>query len=351
MIRKISGILLFFLSGLLLATYFGGNIPVIYLLMWIMVSGIAVLYYYLLPSSLPCSLEIPSSCAKGEKVTGYLHINHDGILPIFCGKATINLRSLYYRQEETITLDITLMGREEGIAAFDLELPYTGMLEITLQKAEIYGIFGLGKKTILSSLKKSLTVMPDIREIAIDFPPLDKVDPEGEKLRDNSRGYDPGSYQGIRPYTQGDSMKNIHWKLTGKTEELMVKELGLPSGREARLYLETGLQNLHPSAIDCLIEDYFSLSVELIHQGYPHILCWNNSKGNLEEYRTDSMEMLEMAMEPLFHIKFWKSSENTDTKIYYMSHDRKYTYGFYHDDAGDYLAPAAIQKRLWKEGG
>ncbi len=334
MIVKKGNILLFFLISFVLAAYFGGNILMVFLFLWITLLAIAAVYYYLLPSSLPCTLELPSSCRKGEKITGYLHVMQNGFLPIFYGQANISLRSLYYKQEEEIILDITLMGREEGIAAFDLELPYTGMVEITLEKAELYGIFGIGKKTILRSLKKNLSVMPDISEIDVDFPDLSGFDPESQEIKDINKGSDLGNYLGVRPYRIGDPLRNIHWKLTGKTEELMVKEAGIPYVKETRLYLETGLNKLAPPEIDRLVDDYFSLAVELIHRGYPLILCWRNEGQELEEYRVENMDQLEMILEPFFHIQFWKSDDKRDSNIHYMSYDGAISIAFYHGEGG-----------------
>ncbi|MDO4976046.1 MAG: DUF58 domain-containing protein [Eubacteriales bacterium] len=349
--RRISAILLF-LAGILMSSYYSGRVLFLFLFFWFGIHIIAFVYFKMLPTTLPCSLELPTTCAKGKRITGYLHIVQDGKLPIFHGKARIRFKSLYYKQEDTITMDITLMGNEEGIAAFYLDLPYVGLMEIILEEAEIYGLFGMWKKTILSSLKKQLMIMPDTRDIHMNFMDLGRLDPEGDEIRDARYGFDPGMYQGIRPYRDGDSMKYIHWKLTGKTGEMMVKELGIPSGREPRLYLETGLPDLDPSRIDQIIEDYFSFSMALLSHGYPHILCWKSAGESMEEYRVENMVMLEEQMESLFRVEFWENVEadHLDTWIYYMSHDETEVYGFYSEDGYDYVERVTAGVRLWNEG-
>lgn len=49
-----------------------------------------------------------------------------------------------------------------------------------------------------------------------------------------------GEYFGIRPYVDGDSMKLIHWKLTGKTDEYMVKEVEVPMMRMPLIFSKQG---------------------------------------------------------------------------------------------------------------
>ena len=341
--RKIGNRILLFLTGLLLATWLGTRVAVIYLVFWLGLAVLAGIYYSLLPGSLPCSLEIPGTCNKGDKVTGFLHVVQEGRLPIFHGEAQVLIKSLTYGQEEEVSLDIMLMGGEEGISAFDLKTPWFGMMEIDLEYAEIYGLFGLGKKRILSSVRKYLMVLPDTREMRLEIPSLFHPDPEGQEIREGTLGYDPGIYMGVRPYQEGDPIKNIHWKMTGKTGEIMVRELGIPVGREPRLYLHTGFPSLDPPAIDQVMEDYISLSMAVSARGQSHILCWKNGAGEPVEYRVEVPGRLEETLEPLYHIRFWLDPvKKRDTRIYYMSHDRKTVYGYYHSEDQDSLLPANL---------
>lgn len=349
---KIRNILLLFVAGFALSTYLGMEIFIYYILFCGITLCISFLYYRYLPETLPCAFELPGTCRKGDKVTGYLHVVQEGRIPLFHGEARICISRLYDGKKEEITLPIKLMVGEEGVAVFDVPTPYLGMMEFDLIEASIYGLFGIGKKTILSSVKKSLMVLPDTRVMTVEFPSLLDLDPEGEKIMEAHAGYDPGLYQGIRPYRDGDSMKHIHWKLTEKSGEIMVRELGLPMGRTPRLFLDTGLPDLDIDRIDALMEDYFSCFLTLQSQGIPHILCWKNGGVEAQEYRVDRETMLEELLDPLFHILFRVyTQEKKDTYIYYMSYNEKDVYGLYSADGEDYLDRVRDpwQGRLWNE--
>ncbi len=349
--RKKRNTLFLFAAGFLAASFIGLRILLIYLLFWILLIGISFLYFYLLPSSLPCTLEIPGTCRKGDEVAGRLYVVQNGRLPIFHGEARILLKNHFSGQEERISLDIMLMGREEGISAFHLHVPYLGMMEILLESAEVCGLFGIGRKKILSSMKKYLMVLPDTRSMILEIPPLFHPDPEGEEVREAFMGYDPGLYQGIRPYQNGDPLRNIHWKMTGKTGEIMVRELGVPAGREPRLFLYTGLPCLDPARIDALMEDYISLSMTLSARGQSHILCWKNEGKEPVEYRVDIPAKLEEILESLYQIVFWQDpGKDRDTRIYYMSYDEESVYGLFAAGDQDILKPVYLRERLWNEG-
>ena len=41
------------------------------------------------------------------------------------------------------------------------------------------------------------------------------------------RGYDPSELFDVREFQNGDRLQSVHWKLSARTDELMVKELSL----------------------------------------------------------------------------------------------------------------------------
>ena len=53
-------------------------------------------------------------------------------------------------------------------------------------------------------------------------------------------------------------MKLIHWKLTGKTDEYMVKEVEVPMMRMPLIFLETRVEKLDAAMIDGLVRSIFS---------------------------------------------------------------------------------------------
>lgn len=73
-------------------------------------------------------------------------------------------------------------------------------------------------------------------------------------------------------------MKLIHWKLTGKTDEYMVKEVEVPMMRMPLIFLETRVEKLDAAMIDGLLEAFFSISQHMAQEGQKHCLCWWDKK-------------------------------------------------------------------------
>lgn len=81
-----------------------------------------------------------------------------------------------------------------------------------------------------------LTIYP--QEIEINFEKLQRSLPkEGEEVYAiNQKGDDPTEIYDIHKYQEGDSLKNIHWKLSAKYQEILVKENALALGATINIY-------------------------------------------------------------------------------------------------------------------
>ena len=77
----------------------------------------------------------------------------------------------------------------------------------------------------------------------------------------------------------GDSPKTIHWKLTGKMGEVVVRELGLPVENSVLVLLDKRRAKgevLLPEQMDQAVELFLSLSHCLIRQDMSHCLGWQD---------------------------------------------------------------------------
>lgn len=262
----------------LLLTFVGGKNGFLLgsvLLVLIMSGGI---YYFLLPKELPCSLRFPMTGRKRQTIQGGFVVNQPGRLPIFYGRAFGTVRNQMTGETTDFSLTIHLMGREEGIAPLELHSEYLGILEIVVEKMELSGLFGIGRRCLPISLKREVMILPDTEEVGPTLSAQKESAGEGESVIASSRGFDTSLYQGVRLYREGDSFRQIHWKMTGKTEEYMVKELGEPAVFLPMVFLETTVERAEPAALDRLMEKYISVSQWLAEQKIAHVLCWKDGK-------------------------------------------------------------------------
>ena len=107
-------------------------------------------------------------------------------------------------------------------------------------------------------------------EIVRDSIPVPSQSAEPETL--GWPGNDFSEIYSLRGYEPGDDVKRIHWKLTEKTDEVLVREGSRPQEDEVLLYWDrTG--NTVPAVADALAECVTSVGLALLQSRLRFVFC------------------------------------------------------------------------------
>ena len=87
------------------------------------------------------------------------------------------------------------------------------------------------------------------------------------------------TYQ-IREYVPGDSIRQIHWKLSNKFDKLIVRDPGLPITRNVLVFWERTGESGDPDVIDAQAEVIISLCRSLMDSGIQFTIGWNDTDRN-----------------------------------------------------------------------
>ena len=277
---------------------------------------VAVIYNLYLPKEVSTHLIIPAYAQKEEKITGRLCISNTGVVPVLSGKVFLQVKKTISGEQELFSMNIRAAGRKNGAAAFVIDSEYMGFLEITILKVELYSFFGCMKKVIYVNQEKVVMVLPQTTELHFPVQNSGVACSFFDEEQSGKKGNGPGEYFGIRPYVDGDSMKLIHWKLTGKTDEYMVKEVEVPMMRMPLIFLETRVEKLDAAMIDGLLEAFFSISQHMAQEGLKHCLCWWDKKTDgWNFYNVANAMQLEEVYVHVFHSVFFSQGSATITSF------------------------------------
>lgn len=98
-------------------------------------------------------------------------------------------------------------------------------------------------------------------------------DMESYKYSQEKPGNDTSETFDIREYNTGDSIKSIHWKLTAKAGEAMVKEPGFPVENNIMIIYDN-CSGGTPENIDKFEDLKVGISKELLERKIPHSIGW-----------------------------------------------------------------------------
>ena len=155
---------------------------------------------------------------RTEALPMQITIRHRSILPVAAMYLTLAL------PEESSTVDeLALRPRPMGATTikYMLKCPHRGIYPVgvdTLWVTDVFGLFTL--RRVVADRSIILTVQPNVDEIAA----LDLAAGENgpESMMHNTD--DMASPSSVRAYVEGDSLKKVHWKLTMRKRELIVRQ-------------------------------------------------------------------------------------------------------------------------------
>ena len=114
-----------------------------------------------------------------------------------------------------------------------------------------------------------LTILPNLFPMDADMTARPAYADDGASDR---RGEDRSEVYQLREYRPGDDIRQIHWKLSSKLDELILKEASQPESRSLLAFWDkrTGT----PQQMDALAEVVSSTGAALLQSGVQYTLCW-----------------------------------------------------------------------------
>lgn len=163
----------------------------------------------------------------------------------------------------------------DGKRAIQLRSAYCGSLLICFQFNTIEDRFGLFRFPLPKPVKieKRVIVRPELQPVSLPGREGNESGVDGYGVI-TGHGTDPSAWSGIREYVPGDPVRQIHWKLSVKTDRMLIRELEGETSEGLLLWLETSLTKTDPAAMDHAAEGLLSLSHSLCLENVPHRAAW-----------------------------------------------------------------------------
>ena len=228
------------LIGLMAAFLFLDSYAALYLMVItatvILCSILAALYG---SSNIDASISMPGSLRKRDSARGEIRLKLQRNRILLRMKINVVIKNILTGEEDFHQIAVASEGRREITIPFTLQNELCGCIEVRVCKLTIYDMFGIYRKTLDVNSDARINVFPDTFHMDVKLMPGRIEDSESIEYSCEKPGDDRSETFGIREYQQGDDIRNIHWKLTGKCDDLMIKMPSLPLENSVLLLLET----------------------------------------------------------------------------------------------------------------
>ena len=178
----------------------------------------------------------------------------------------------------------------------ELATPHCGRLICRAERAWTCDLLGLFPLPIPTGRPAAVLILPPDMEQALPERLLGGGPGGGALLPRPGGG--PGEDYDLRDYRPGDPLRSVHWKLSSKRDELVVRETLEP--RQTTLVLTYDHFGA-PAALDQTFARLCALSRALLERGRPHHIQWASPTGGGVEGRlVDSERALLACLELAF---------------------------------------------------
>lgn len=174
---------------------------------------------------------------------------------------------------ETVSSERFPFDRENDIR---FRSDHCGSLVIRLKDCAVEDRFGLFRFPVPENAfeEKRVMVYPELSAVRIDRGHDSEGNEEVGSVSVGPGGVDLSSYSGIRDYVPGDPVRQIHWKLSVKTDRLLLRESEKETSSGLMLWLETSADVLDPEKMDRAAVRLLSVSRSLCEACCPHQVSW-----------------------------------------------------------------------------
>lgn len=215
---------------------------------------------------------------KEEDFILNINLKNTSIFPVAWARLKFSYVNSLCGKKQSKTLFLPINANAELTVAHSMQSQYCGKVTAELTQIKYYdylGIFTVKQKTAICT---EVFVVPKMQFIDAQIDTATNSSVESSTYSKAKPGDDPSEIFDIRPFRSGDRLRSIHWKLSSKLDELMVKEFSLPTDSEVLLLTELLAPDM--ATLDAVVEVLASLSNFLINNQINHRVEWFDRTNN-----------------------------------------------------------------------
>lgn len=264
---------------LLLAAFFFHIFVVDYISFWIlafllMLPLVSLLITVLAMGGATAELIINKvSIQKNESLPIQLKIHNKHLFLTCMCMVKLTIQNELLQQEETRSFFMTATHSGHTVEQV-ISSRYCGMIKCSISELKIYdalGLFSFRKETESSYF---VSILPSVYPLMAMSSKIQQ-DIKNNIISRTVKGNDPSEFMDVREYRDGDRLARIHWKLSDKYDQIMVKDFGDPISNDVLLLFD--LNGNSDEKICGLLDAVYSISNFLIKNQITYEIQWYDS--------------------------------------------------------------------------
>jgi len=279
-LKRLKNIICFFLIIILTAIafiFYKNYYLFLFLFSIIIFAFITIILSIITVKTLKLSLNIKQVYTeKNTPIDIEFYISNASPIPLINCCIEFKVYNNFYENSKIQILDFSLLGflkNQKVILPINSE--NAGMINIEVLKIksnDMLNFFGISKKL---NIKKSVCIIPE--KINIEFDDSNLILNDGSGISKESIDNSGDEFININKFKDGDNIRNIHWKLSVKKNELMVKEFGEDAGDRITIFVDL-VNYKNNNELDCILDTAYSVCCNFINKNKTFFISWKSDK-------------------------------------------------------------------------
>jgi hypothetical protein len=217
--------------------------------------------------------------AKGDSIPVSIRIHNPTIFPVLNMCISLSYYNSFsnsnkrHEQEFYVTVD----KRSSTTVTCNLLSAHAGNVKISITYVRIFDYLKLFSLRKRKPTDIQVAVIPLYYELTEDYMEnSSKMQLESDNFSTVKSGDDPSEVFAIREYREGDRLQRIHWKLSIKQDQLMIKDFSEPMNCSVVVLADLGIPKYDDvlESVDSILECALSLSFSFMIKGQNHYFSW-----------------------------------------------------------------------------
>lgn len=266
-------------------------------------------------------------CQKEDSIKKYIMIDNETMFPAARIELKVEIKDYFGHREKRI---IVANSEPCTIRNFGMNMTFHhyGIMTVKIHQICVYDFFFLTTYKKKMNIETSLYIFPDLEkrmEFFIQNSRHGMEEDENEEFSTGKKGENRGEIIAIDEYREGDDIRNIHWKLSSKSDELIVKHFGNTVDEKVHIHVDTLVDSeSRYESSDKILGAVYSLINTCIAQNIPFDLIGYGEKGSCETDRNHLLRLIcDRRKENSGFLDVLQKDKGAGTNIYITTEDIK----------------------------
>lgn len=259
--------------------------------------------------SLQVHLRAPQEpMAKNEEFFVYIDVDNPTWFPLVNATLPLQIDNTFYKNWGQHELNIPVRAHQTTSVSYPVVMEQCGRFRMYTDHLICMDLLGIYAVKCFVEQKTECMILPKGQEREQEAGLLYQKG-VSEAMESREKGYDFSDISGIREYIPGDKLQNIHWKLSTKKDELMVKERVSVSAMQLHVLVE--LMNDPQMQLESILALTDSVTRAFVRQNLPFTVHYYSvKKGGLQEmYIGNEEERKQWMMMMLYDVCYEKEQK------------------------------------------